>query len=387
MIVAVTGTKGKTTIVSMINHGLSMIGSTTSTICTLGFYRGLERRTKKSLINGYEDFLAREMHTDFQCIEITSHLLRIGMIPDRSADVVVLTGIERGEHEEIHSLFKEYVEAKRKIYDIRKPGRNAIVCADDLCFDELTHGTKNLITYGFNPDSDLKISVIKQTSSDAVIGFSRDGQRVELTTQVLGKHNYLNLAASYLALTEMGIDSHLAAEKLSTFSGSPGRFERFRVTTPVQEKTIIIDYAHTPSSLRNTLSLIREIYPNKKICTVFGCGGDKSVTKRPLMGREATLLSDFVIVTNDNPRGESPERIIDDILVGALSKCAVEMDREKAISDSLDTDCEVILLAGKGAEDQYKIGNKVYNNRSDKRLLKIACREKSFELIEHNPAP
>jgi len=309
------------------------------------------------------------------------------MIPDGIADVVVLTGVERGEHEEIHPLFKEYVAAKRKIYDIRKPGKNAIVCADGLCFSELAQGVKNIITYGFKPGSDLEIKVKKQTDRHADVEFKLAGETVKIKSLILGKHNYLNLAASYLALVEMGIESQAAAASLSTFSGAPGRFERYSVNSSDQEKTVIIDYAHTPSSLKNTLTLIKELYPGKRVCTVFGCGGNKSVTKRPLMGREATIFSDVVIVTNDNPRGESPERIVDDILVGAVKACIVETDREKAISVSLEADCEVILLAGKGAEEQYSIGDKTYNNRSDKTLLQRVCREKSLQLTEFNLEP
>lgn len=383
MIVAVTGTKGKTTIVSMVNHCLSEIGATTSSICTLGLYKGKERRTKKSPLKVYEEFFSREMHTDFQCIEITSHLLQMGVIPENIAAATVLTGIELGEHEEIHPRFKDYVSAKRKIYNIRKSGCKTIVCADSPHFEELTHATSDLITYGFRQGSDLEIKVKEQTSQKAVIKFSMSGESIELTSRVLGKHNYRNLAASYLSLTEIGIESRTAAEKLSTFPGALGRFERFIVGSSNQKKTVIIDYAHTPGSLRDTLSLIQEIYPSKRVCTVFGCGGNKSVTKRPLMGMEATSRSDVVIVTNDNPREESPEKIIDDILSGALNSCIVEMDRERAISKSLETGCEIILLAGKGAEEEYKIDNRIYVNRSDKRLLERVCREKNFELAKY----
>ena len=118
------------------------------------------------------------------------------------------------------------------------------------------------------------------------------------------------------------------------------------------------------------------------ICTVFGCGGGKSVTKRPLMGREASLFSDKVIITNDNPRYEVPERIIDDILVGTIKQCTVETDRESAISLALDSNCDVILLAGKGAEEEYKIGDRIYTNRSDKRLLEKNCKKKNLKLTK-----
>ena len=385
MIVAVTGTKGKTTVVSMVNYCLSKLGMTTSSVCTLGLYRGLDRRTKKSPIPVYDRFFEREMDSDFQCIEITSRLLRDDMIPNNIADVVVLTGIERGEHEEIHSLFRDYVEIKRKIYDIRKPKMNALVCSDGLNFSDITQGIENVVTYGFAEGSDLKIEVKEQTDQYAVLQFLKDGECFELVSRVLGKHNYRNLAACYLALTELGIESRLALKKMSKYTGSPGRFERYLASEHGfgKEKTVIIDYAHTPKSLRETLTLLREIYPDEKVCTVFGCGGNKSVTKRPLMGREATSLSDVVIVANDNPRYESAEKIVDDILAGALIPCIVEMDRERAISLSLESDCGIILLAGKGAEEEYKISDKVYINRSDKTLLERVCREKKYELFPY----
>ena len=146
-------------------------------------------------------------------------------------------------------------------------------------------------------------------------------------------------------------------------------------------KLVIIDYAHTPRSLRLNLELIREIYPSKSVCTIFGCGGQKSKSKRALMGQEATRLSDCVILTNDNPRGEDPMEIIEGIKMGMSGDYKIEVDRQLAIEYGLSNSNDIIFLAGKGSEDYYIDSKGWHYNMSDYNLLKRACEKKNYTLL------
>lgn len=379
MIVGVTGTKGKTTITNLLNHCFSTVDPGSEAICTLGILRGGKRITKKLTRGTVERFYSSSAET--KCAELTSFMLHHQSSPeDFFIDAAILTGIERGEHSDIHLRFKDYVEAKKKIFGMRKPKAEAIVCYDDDYFTELTDAVDDLVTYGFNHGADYQITLDEQTADYSQISISDGKKSVKIRSRLLGRHNHLNVAACWVTLRNTDID---IASSIESFKGVPGRFERFIVNKGQQKKIVIIDYAHTTRSLKANIELIKEIYPTSKLCTVFGCGGNKCVAKRPMMGREASELSDSLIITNDNPRDESPEKIIDDILTGVVGPYRVEMDREDAISAALEDSSDVILLAGKGAEEVYLDHRGEHLNRSDQTLLTRVCNEKNYEITPY----
>ena len=172
-----------------------------------------------------------------------------------------------------------------------------------------------------------------------------------------GEFSVYNSMSAAVAAKELGVDIDVAKKALSTTTGVKGRMETVDVDTPY---TVIIDYAHSPDGLINVLKSLRKVY-TRKIITVFGCGGDRDKTKRPIMGEIAGNMSDIVVVTSDNPRSEEPQMIINDILAG-MEKCKakihVECDRTKAIEKALSIakKDDVVLLAGKGHET-YQILN------------------------------
>lgn len=381
MIAAVTGTKGKTTVVRIVSHCLEKAGLDYSSICTIGLYKNGKRISKRGELRWYHRFF--DMDSDFTCFEATSHLLgrRTQLeIPRNSADVVVLTGIERGEHEEQHELFSGYLDAKKNIFDVKKSAGTAFVCRDTKEFESLVDGVEGFSTYGFDPSSDYVIELLNQEDNLSEIMISGRDLNVRLDSRLIGSFNHQNITAAYLILREMGLNRDQIISGIKSFSGAPGRFERFTLENDHRSMTVIIDYAHTPASFRATLELAKEIYPESSLCTVFGCGGDRTAMKRPLMGREASEQSDVVIITDDNPRFESPEKIIDNIMIGVVKPCQVIRDREEAIAAAVDSGCDIILLAGKGSEETYNAGNKIYSNRSDRTLLTKVCNDKKIKI-------
>jgi UDP-N-acetylmuramoyl-L-alanyl-D-glutamate--2,6-diaminopimelate ligase len=181
---------------------------------------------------------------------------------------------------------------------------------------------------------------------------------ISFRSPLVGQYNLENLLAAVGAVLHLGIDLQVIADALPLFSGVPGRMERVQIS-PVQDISVIVDYAHTPDSLENLLKASRPFIPGKMIC-VFGCGGDRDRTKRPKMGKIGAQLAELAVVTSDNPRTEDPERILQDILEGIPSTVQplVISDRAVAIRTAIlnAESGDGILIAGKGHEDYQILG-------------------------------
>jgi UDP-N-acetylmuramoyl-L-alanyl-D-glutamate--2,6-diaminopimelate ligase len=181
---------------------------------------------------------------------------------------------------------------------------------------------------------------------------------ISFRSPLVGQYNLENLLAAVGAVLHLGIDLQVIADSLPLFSGVPGRMERVQIS-PVQDISVIVDYAHTPDSLENLLKASRPFIPGKMIC-VFGCGGDRDRTKRPKMGKIGAQLAELAVVTSDNPRTEDPERILQDILEGIPSTVQplVISDRAVAIRTAIlnAESGDGILIAGKGHEDYQILG-------------------------------
>jgi UDP-N-acetylmuramoyl-L-alanyl-D-glutamate--2,6-diaminopimelate ligase len=181
---------------------------------------------------------------------------------------------------------------------------------------------------------------------------------VDFISPLVGQFNLENLLAAVGASLHLGLDLDLIAQVLPEFAGVPGRMERVQVSSG-QDISVIVDYAHTPDSLENLLKAARPFIPGKMIC-VFGCGGDRDRTKRPIMGEIAARLADLAVVTSDNPRTENPQQILDDVLAGISSSYhpVVEGDRSTAICLAIQQaqPGDGVLIAGKGHEDYQILG-------------------------------
>jgi UDP-N-acetylmuramoyl-L-alanyl-D-glutamate--2,6-diaminopimelate ligase len=181
---------------------------------------------------------------------------------------------------------------------------------------------------------------------------------IAFDSPLVGQYNLANLLAAVAAVLAVGLDLEAVVGWISEFSGVPGRMERVQVSE-TQDISVIVDYAHTPDSLENVLKASRPFIAGRMIC-VFGCGGDRDRTKRPLMGKIAAELADLAIVTSDNPRTENPDRILQDIVAGIPPEVTVQVigDRAKAIAIAIEAahSGDGVIIAGKGHEDYQILG-------------------------------
>ncbi|MGN1098407.1 MAG: UDP-N-acetylmuramoyl-L-alanyl-D-glutamate--2,6-diaminopimelate ligase [Clostridia bacterium] len=348
----VTGTNGKTTVTNMIRSAAVSAGLGCGLIGTVeniagGRHIGAERTTP-----GPEGLypLLREMadRGDKICsMEVSSHALAENRVYGMEFDVGVVTNLTR-DHLDFHKTMEAYAAAKA---ELMKNSRISVINADDPYAPLFMDSAGEYVTYGIDKEADFRAENI--VCSPDGVGFDCPIGRIELPPG--GRFSVYNALAAALAAVRLGIPEKSVLRGLNLFQGVAGRMEILKTKG---KYSIYIDYAHTPDGLENVLKALREFAP-KKIITVFGCGGDRDKTKRPIMGEIASRLSDFCVVTSDNPRTENPSDIISDILKGMKSFrfVAVE-DRKEAIRFAvrMAEEGDIILLAGKGHETYQEIG-------------------------------
>jgi UDP-N-acetylmuramoyl-L-alanyl-D-glutamate--2,6-diaminopimelate ligase len=364
-LVGVTGTNGKTTTTHLIDAVLRTAGEKVGLVGTVHYRIGDRLTTAVRTTPESSDLQAlfREM-VDAGCrravLEVSSHSLELKRVHGCRFEVAVFTNLTR-DHLDFHGDMDRYFEAKRRLFDtlLREDGR-AILNADDDRVAELASASRAPVwTYGHAP---ARAGAGKRPDIHASnIRLSLDGSRfavrtpvgpVEIHSPLLGRFNVSNLLAALGATLALGVPKDVAAAGLASLPGVPGRLERVNAG---QDFAVIVDYAHTDDALKNLLETVRELGP-RRVITVFGCGGDRDRTKRPLMGAVASRLSDAVIVTSDNPRSEPPEAIIEEIRRGMPAGRGADVlsivDRRDAIARALEMARTgvAVVIAGKGHE-------------------------------------
>lgn len=374
-LIGITGTNGKTTTAFLIKNMLEKIGCKTGLIGTVKNMAG--DKEYPAALTTPESF---ELHSLFNemvkegceyCVmEVSSQALAQYRVEGLHFAAGVFTNLTQ-DHLDYHGTFENYAEAKSMLFtesDI------CILNLDDEYAMSMLRNTKGrMVTYSVNQDeSDYTAKYIR---------YKNDGIEYELVTMgyvervkvgIPGEFTVYNSMAAAVTLIELGFDFSQVLYALSLSEGVKGRIEVVPTDT---DYTVIIDYAHSPDGLENIITSLRKI-AKARIITVFGCGGDRDKTKRPIMGEIAAKLSDVIVVTSDNPRTEDPDMIIEDILVGVKGskvKKIVEPDRTKAIKAALneaETD-DIVLLAGKGHETYQIFGTekKHYDEREIVREL------------------
>ncbi len=363
--VGVTGTNGKTTTTHLIKSILEAAGRQTGLIGTIEYKIGNEvipatHTTPESL--ELNEILAHMLHAGCQAVsmEVSSHALHQSRVFSLKYDVAVFTNLTQ-DHLDYHGTMEEYFQAKKILFDNLTDKATAVVNCDDEWGRKLVSSTgAQSMTFGASDAAQVRATDIHLTldgSSFTVRSQSNDRQ---ITSPLVGRFNVYNTLAAYTSGLALGIPHETIAAGIQKLTNVRGRFER--IASP-RGWSAIVDYAHTPDALEKCLRTIHDVLPKERrgrIITVFGAGGDRDKTKRPLMGKIAGSLSDLVIVTSDNPRTENPDRIIDDILAGIPRESTVirESDRRKAIHTALRQAerGDVILVAGKGHEDYQVIG-------------------------------
>ncbi len=363
-LVGVTGTNGKTSVTTVLAQLLEHLGQPAHSVGTLTH----ERTTPASpeLFRAIADVRdsSGAKARGVIAIEVSSHALSQGRVDGLQFDVAAFTNLSL-DHLDYHHSMDAYFRAKASLFDSSRC-RRAVIWADDQ--------------YGMRLIQQIDVpftAVERRDASDVTYGvgettFSWRGHKVR--TSLSGQYNLDNCLIVLAIAVCLGISESDAAGALASAKPVPGRFEVVSSDDP----TVIVDFAHTPDGLERLLSDVRELTSGRRITVVFGCGGDRDRTKRPLMGEIATRMADRIIFTSDNPRSEDPDEILDDIASGALSGTAWERisDRRAAISAALSPHEPnmVVVIAGKGHESTQTIGDQVtpFDDRAVAReLLKV----------------
>jgi UDP-N-acetylmuramoyl-L-alanyl-D-glutamate--2,6-diaminopimelate ligase len=364
-IVGVTGTNGKTTTTHLITAILKAAGQRVGLIGTIEYRIGddvipASHTTPESL--ELNELLARMLKSGCQSVsmEVSSHALHQSRVYGLDYDVAVFTNLTQ-DHLDYHGTMEEYFNAKKLLFDTLSGDAVAVTnCDDDFGMKIVSATRGRTISYGVAEKTDVRATDIRISLEGTSVNIRSGNQESTLTSPLVGRFNVYNILAAYSTGIALGHSHETIAAGISSVKNVRGRFER--VISP-GGWTAIIDYAHTPDALEKCLRTIHDVLPKKdrgRIITVFGAGGDRDQTKRPLMGKIAGSLSDLAIVTSDNPRTECPQHIIDDIVRGIPHEATVvqEVDRRTAIHTALRQarSGDVILVAGKGHEDYQVIG-------------------------------
>jgi UDP-N-acetylmuramoyl-L-alanyl-D-glutamate--2,6-diaminopimelate ligase len=354
-LVAVTGTNGKTTTTFMVRAMIEEAGQPCGLIGTVKVVTGgLERpggRTTPEAIDLQAELRAMADAGDRACsLEASSHGLALDRCEGMHPRVAIFTNLTR-DHFDFHESMEDYFQAKRRLFttgpDI------AVVNVEDEYGRRLAAEFPNAITYALDAPADYRGEVIDTGLAGSRFRVSTPGGPVELRCPMPGRHNAANATAAFAAARAVGVEDAVAAGALAALEAVPGRLQPIRAG---QDFEVLIDYSHTPDSLRGALETARALAGSGRLVCVLGCGGDRDPGKRPRMGAIAAELADHVIVTSDNPRWENPEAIIREVLDGA-GDVESYVDRREAIERALHVAAtgDLVLIAGKGHEHYQEI--------------------------------
>ena len=259
------------------------------------------------------------------------------------------------------------------------PAEVAVLNADDEYGLRLRGIAKSTITYGIENSADISTKKFQLNFSGLTFAANTPSGKLQISSSLVGRINVYNILAAIGAAEALGLSNETIEAGIKNLSSVSGRFQQVELGQPF---LVIVDYAHTDDALDNLIKTARELNPKGRVITLFGCGGGKDRTKRPVMGEVAGRLSDLTILTNDNPRQEDPLKIISDVVVGLQKtngKYLIEPDREKAISMAIDEarDGDIVLLAGKGHEDYQAFADKVLP-WDDSSQARRALRDRGF---------
>jgi UDP-N-acetylmuramoyl-L-alanyl-D-glutamate--2,6-diaminopimelate ligase len=359
-LVGVTGTNGKTTTTHLVDAALRAAGHKVGLVGTIQYRVGDRLAEASRTTPEASDLqeLFREMvdaGCDHAVMEVSSHSLALKRVHGLAFQVAVFTNLTR-DHLDFHGDMDAYFAAKRVLFDtlLREDGHAIVNAADDRAASLRAVSRGTVWTFGIGEETAADLCATE-------VSLSLGGTRFRVRTPVgelvvesplVGRFNVENLLGALGAALALGLPPAAVLRGLQSVTGVPGRLER---VTAGQDFAVIVDYAHTDDALKNLLETVRELRP-RRIITVFGCGGDRDRTKRPLMGAVASRSSDVVVVTSDNPRSEPPEAIVEEIVRGMNGGRGAErhviVDRRDAIAKALELagPGDAVVIAGKGHE-------------------------------------
>ena len=373
-LVAVTGTNGKTTTVTILHQLFTNLGYNTGMISTV------ENKIKNDTIPSthttpdalqlnrlFNDMIS---HGCTHCfMEASSHAIEQKRISGLDIDIAVFTNITH-DHLDYHGSFDVYIKSKKQLFDNLKKTAIALTNVDDKRGKVMVQNTRaRKETYGIRNPATFKGRLLTNTME----GLELDIDGTTAWFPLVGEFNAYNLLVAYAVASLLGENPNDVIQEMSMIRNIPGRFE---MVYPESGIFAIVDYAHTPDALKNILSTLDEIRSgNEKLITIVGCGGNRDREKRPIMAKIACQFSDKVILTSDNPRDEDPDEIINEMKKGIspqnFRKAITLVDRKEAIklACSIADKKDLILLAGKGHEKYQEIKGKKYEF-DDRKVLR-----------------
>jgi UDP-N-acetylmuramoyl-L-alanyl-D-glutamate--2,6-diaminopimelate ligase len=379
-VAGVTGTNGKTTTAYLLHAMLDAAGFRPGLLTTIENRIGEAGypavRTTAEAIDLQRTFRQLLDAGHRSCaMEATSHGSELKRLDGTRFAVLVFTNLTQ-DHLDFHGTLERYFEAKRRLFVEGDRPPAAVNVGDDhgcrLAHELSELGHKRLVTFGFAPDADVNPTRLELGPGGST--FVADG--IELRTRLRGRFNVENVLGAVAAARLLGLSDLAIAAGVEQLGGVPGRFE---AVDEGQAFAVVVDYAHTPDSLERVLRAAHDVTEGRVLC-VFGCGGERDRAKRPLMGRIASEHADVALVTSDNPRGEDPATIIEEILEGTANEVEVEPDRRRAIERAIErADAgDFVVIAGKGHEQGQEIGG---------RTLPFDDREVAREALRRLGAP
>ncbi len=383
--VGVTGTNGKTTTSHMVEFALNQFNLGTGVIGTIDHHYQNKKWETHLTTPGSLEFYSRlrdfvELGAKALSVEVSSHALDQDRMSSCEFDVGIFTNLTR-DHLDYHGDMEKYFKAKEKFFteilkNSPKKSKYAVINQDDAYgrqiqipknVQKISYGGSGSLPAGSLPKgTDLTYEILEQSFAGQRLNINYQGKKYVSQIQLSGQFNILNYLATLGVLLAKQIPISKSIEIFSNFTGVRGRLEKVANNKGIH---VFVDYAHTPDALENVLKTLvdvrRESKNGKKIITVFGCGGDRDKGKRPIMGEIASRMSDFAVITSDNPRTEDPAQIIKDIEAGCAGRknYEIEADRKKAIEKALNIakNGDAVLIAGKGHEDYQIVGITKYH--------------------------
>jgi len=362
-VTGITGTNGKTTVSYLIEAILKESGSVPAVIGTVNYrFPGCSVPSKNTTPGPFE--LQKMFDTmvhrgvDNCVMEVSSHALDQDRCEGIDFFSAVFTNLTH-DHLDYHRTLEKYFHAKSKLFKGLSGSARAVINNDDPYGRKLKRSTKaQVITYGIERTSDVSARDISMDKGSIRFILSIPGAQAQIQSELIGRHNVYNILAAVAWGVSAGVEVRAMRQAIGKFKSAPGRLERVACDRDI---CIFVDYAHTDDALKNVIGALRQV-AERKVIVVFGCGGQRDKAKRPKMGRIASELADYVVITTDNPRSEDPAAIMNDIKRGITKDnyCLVT-DRYEAIKKALSVARakDIILVAGKGHENYQILKNTV----------------------------
>ena len=384
-LVGVTGTNGKTTTAFLVDSILRAAGLTAGLIGTTGYRMPKGNRTAVNTTP--ESLDLQEMFAEIRdaggthvVMEASSHALAMERLWGCHFGVAIFTNLTQ-DHLDYHKTIGDYFAAKRLLFEGTGAGSPAVgvINADDPYAGQLAGLAQRTLTYDLKASADVTARKFALSIQGLEFTAQTPIGNIEVRSPLVGRFNVYNILAAIGA--GIGLDVPIAKieEGIAKLDLVPGRFQRIDEGQPF---LVVVDYAHTDDALRNVITAAAELDASARIITVFGAGGDRDRGKRPLMGEAVGSLSDVVVLTSDNPRGEDPLRIINDVIVGlqkSNAKYQIQPDREQAIAAALEQarPGDIVLLAGKGHET-YQVLREGTVEFDDREKARAILRSKGY---------